>query len=132
AAPSVAVETLAHFLAGLEERHALAVDRDMGAGARIAAGARRTMLDREGTKAAQLHPVAARERVHDFAEDRVDDVLDVALGEVWVLPGDALNEFGLDHCQCRPESTNGLLAPGLSVAKPAECSITGGRVPKGQ
>src|SRR5215470_14404911 len=38
-APSRPVETLAHFLAGLEERHALLIDRYVGAGARIAAGA---------------------------------------------------------------------------------------------
>src|SRR5437763_5114857 len=35
-----AVQTLAHFLAGLEERHRFLLNRDMGAGARIAAHAR--------------------------------------------------------------------------------------------
>ena len=37
-------------------------DRDMVAGARIAAGAGRALLDREGAEAAQFHPVAARQR----------------------------------------------------------------------
>src|SRR5262245_63476523 len=56
----LAVQPLAHFFAGLEERYALLVDRHMRAGARIAPGTRRTVLDREGAKAAQLDPVAAR------------------------------------------------------------------------
>ena len=57
----------------------LLVDGDMSAGTRVAAGARRTILDREGAEAAQLDPIAARERIDDLAEDRVDDILDVAL-----------------------------------------------------
>src|SRR5215471_9812900 len=74
----------------------------MRAGARIAAGAGRSVLDREGAETAQLDPVAARERVDDLAEDRVDDVLDIALIKMRILRGDALNQFGLDHRHCRP------------------------------
>ena len=69
----------------------------MRAGARIAAGARRAMLDRKGAETAQLDPVAARQRGGDLIEDRVHDLLDVPLIEVRVLLGDALNEFGFDH-----------------------------------
>src|SRR4051794_13143900 len=98
----VAVEPLAHLLAGLEERHALLVDRDMRAGARVAAGACRSALYRKGAKAAQLHPIALRQRADDFVEDRVDDVLDVALVEVRVLRRDALYQFGLDHRSAAP------------------------------
>jgi hypothetical protein len=61
------VQSLAHFLAGLEERHRLLVHRHMRAGARIASGARRAVLDRERAEAAQLDPVAARERRRDLA-----------------------------------------------------------------
>src|SRR5882672_1070442 len=67
------IQPLAHFLAGLEERHRLLVDRHMRAGARIAAGAGRAMLDREGPEAAQLDAVATRERGRDLAEHRIDD-----------------------------------------------------------
>ena len=102
----IAVQPLAHFLAGLEERHALLVDRDMGAGPRVAARPRWTMLDREGAKTTQFDPVAARERSHDLVEDRVHDVLDVPLVEVRVVLGNALNEFGFDH-QGRPGSVDG-------------------------
>ena len=65
----------------------------MRAGARIAAGARRTVLDREGAEAAQLDTVAARQRGGDLVEDGVDDVLDVALIEMRVLRRDLLDEF---------------------------------------
>src|SRR4029453_17914200 len=63
-----AVQTLAHFLAGLEKRHRFLLNRDMGAGARIAPHAGGTILDREGAEAAQLDPVAARHGGHDLTE----------------------------------------------------------------
>src|SRR5262245_55134704 len=96
-----AVEAFAHFLAGLEERHRLLLHRDVGAGARIAPGPGRTILDGERSEAAQLDAVAARHRGDDLAKNGIDDVLDVALVEMRVLRGDALHELGFDH-RCRP------------------------------
>src|SRR5262245_18190983 len=96
-----AVEPLAHFLAGLEERHRLLLTRGVGAGARIASAPGRTILDGESSEAAQLDAVAPRHRGDDLAENGVDDVLDVALVEMRVLRGDALHELGFDH-RCRP------------------------------
>src|SRR4029077_1808434 len=87
-----AVETLTHFLAGLEERHMLLVDRDMSAGTRGAPGARRTLLDRKRAEAAHRHAVTACQCGDDFAQDGVDDVLDVALIKMRVLRSDTLNE----------------------------------------
>ena len=69
----------------------------MSAGARIAAGAGRAVLDRKSTKAAQLDTIPARHGGDDLAEDRVDDILHVALIEMRVRGGDALHELGLDH-----------------------------------
>ena len=65
----------------------------MGAGARVAAGTGRPVLDRKGAKAAQLDAVALCHGGGDLAEDGVDDVLDVALIEMWILGGDALDKF---------------------------------------
>ena len=124
-----AIEPLAHFLAGLEERHALLVDGDMGAGARIAAGARRALLHREGAEAAQFDPIAARHGGDDLAEDGVDDVLDVALIKMRVLRGNALNEFGLDHgppANAAPETQDD------GPKQKRRRSVRAGRVPKGQ
>ena len=69
----------------------------MRAGARIAAGAGRTMLHRKCAETAQLDPVAARQRRDDLIEDRVHNVLDIPLIEMRVVLGDALNQFGFDH-----------------------------------
>src|SRR5262249_21132197 len=98
----IAVEPLAHFLAGLEERDALLIDRHMGAGARIAPGACGAMLDRECTKTAQLHAVAARQGSDDLIENRVHDILDVPLVEVRVVLGNTLNKLGFDHRESGP------------------------------
>jgi hypothetical protein len=65
----------------------------MGAGARITPGACGAVLDGERAKAAQFHTVAAGKRGNNFIEDRVDDVLDVALIEVRVLRGNMLDKL---------------------------------------
>src|SRR5438477_2186709 len=100
--PVLAVQAFAHFLAGLEERHALLVDRHMGTGAWIAPRTGRTVLDRERAKTAQLDAVAAGQRSDDLIENRVHDILDIPLIEVRVVLGNALNEFGFDHRECYP------------------------------
>ena len=100
----VAVQPLAHFLARLEERDALLIDGHMGAGARIATGTRGTVLHGEGTKAAQLDPIAARERGYDLLENRIHNVLDIPLVKMRVVLGDTLNKFGFDHREIGPGS----------------------------
>ena len=92
-----AVQALAHVLAGLEEGHVFLRDDHLLAGARIAAGARRPVLHREGAEAAQLHPVAARQRRHDLLQDGVHDVLHIALEKVRIARGNALDELRFDH-----------------------------------
>src|SRR5689334_10931212 len=72
---SCLVQPLAHHLAGLEERYGLQRDRDMRPGARIASGAGRPVLDREGYEAAQFHPITSRHRSDNLVQDCVDDVL---------------------------------------------------------
>ena len=100
----IAVEPLAHFLAGLEERNALLIDGDMSAGARIAAGARGAMLDREGTETTQFDAVTARECCYDLLENRIHNVLDIPLVQMRVVLGDTLNKFGFDHREIGPGS----------------------------
>lgn len=100
----VAVQPLTHFLAGLEERNALLVDGDMGASAGITPGACRAMLDREGTEAAQLDAITAREGRYDLFENRIHNVLDIPLVQMRVVLGDTLNKFGFDHREIGPGS----------------------------
>src|SRR3954453_292440 len=73
-----AVQAFAHFLAGLEERHAFLVDRNARAGARVAAFACGPVLHREGAEATQLDAIAAGQGRCDLAENGIDDVLDVS------------------------------------------------------
>src|SRR5258708_20142945 len=58
--PVVAVQALAHFLARLEKRDALLIDRHMRAGARIAAVPGGAMLHRQRTESPRPNPVAPR------------------------------------------------------------------------
>src|SRR5262245_44046180 len=73
------VQPLAHFLAGLEERNALLINRDMFAGTWVAARSRGTVFHGKRAKSAQFHPVAARKRGYDLIQDRVDNILNVSL-----------------------------------------------------
>src|SRR4051812_5031813 len=100
----VAVQPLAHFFARLEERNALLVDGNMRAGARIAPRTCRAMLDGEGTEAAQLDAITARESRYDLFENRIHNVLDIPLVQMRVVLGDTLNKFGFDHREIGPGS----------------------------
>src|SRR5260370_23512621 len=91
--PCRLVQPVAQLLAGLEKRDVLFRDLDAVAGARVAADAGIAALDREGAKAAQLNPVAARQRRGDLVEDRGDDNLDIALIEMRVGFGKPLHEL---------------------------------------
>jgi hypothetical protein len=51
------------------------------------------VLHREGAKAAQFDTVAFGHGARDLTQDRVDDVLDVALIKMGVLGGNTLDEF---------------------------------------
>ena len=99
-----AVQPLSHFLAGLEERNALLIDRNMSAGAWVAPCAGWAMLDREGTEATQLDAITAREGRYDLFENRIHNVLDIPLVQMRVVLGDTLNKFGFDHREIGPGS----------------------------
>jgi hypothetical protein len=92
-----AIETLAHFLTSLKERRQFLGDRNLVAGARIAASAGLPLFGRERAKAAQLDALAARERICDLAENCVNDILNVALIKMRIAGRHALDEFRLDH-----------------------------------
>src|SRR5258706_333362 len=96
------VQAFPELLAGLEERHELLLDWNRCPGARVAPLPRRSILDRERPEAAQLDPVAARQRAHDLIEDDIDDALDVAVIKIGVCSRNTLYEFGLDHDNLPP------------------------------
>ena len=73
------VETLAQFLAGLEEGNVLGGHVDRRAGARIAADASRPLFHGKRTKTAEFDPVAAGQSRCDLVENRRYDTLDITL-----------------------------------------------------
>ena len=76
------IESGAHRVARLKERHRLRLHRHLPSGARIATGAGAALLYREGAEPAQLHPLAACERGGDLGEDRRHEQLDIRLPEM--------------------------------------------------
>ena len=108
-----------HLLAGPEEGDALQLHRNLRAGARIAPGAGRAILGRKDPKPAQFNPISPCQRGRNRVQNAVDDVFDVALVEVRILRGDALDQFGFDQL---PHS-----ALGWTTAR--RRSAAGGRMP---
>jgi hypothetical protein len=91
------VQPLAHFLARLEIGHALGVDVDRFAGARVAPDAGIALARRESAEAAQLDPAALGQLVGDRIEDRADHIFDLTLGEVGKVAAQFLHQLGTDH-----------------------------------
>jgi hypothetical protein len=87
------IQSLAHFLAGLEERHRFLVDRNVSSGPGISTGARRPVLHRKGAEAPQLDAVALGHGAGNLAKNRVDDIFDVALVEMRILGGNSLDKL---------------------------------------
>jgi hypothetical protein len=94
---SASVEQFAHFLARLKGGHVLFRHQDAVARTRVAPRARPSLLGRENSKPAELHPIETRESLGNFAEYRVNDILDVALIQMRIARGDPLHQFGLDQ-----------------------------------
>ncbi len=70
---------------------------DAVARTRVASGARPAPLGQENSETAELHPIETRERVANFAEYRVNDILDVALMQMRIARGESLHQFGLNQ-----------------------------------
>jgi len=93
----VPIEPVVQLPAGPKERMALFFYRDAVAGSRIAPDVGGAPFDRERAEAAQLDPVATRQRGCDLVEDRGDNDLSVAVVKVRVGLRQALDEVGLRH-----------------------------------
>src|ERR1700730_14936387 len=91
------IQPITQLLAGLEERDVLLVDAHAVAGAWVAPQTRIAPLHRKGAETSELDAVTARQRGGDLVEDCRDDQLDVALVEMRVQLGQALDEFRLRH-----------------------------------
>src|SRR3984885_1204358 len=108
---SRAVETLAHFFTGFEERRQFLGHRNLVAGARIAPGAGLSLFGRERAEAAQLDALSASESIRDLAEDGVDNVLDVTLIKMRIAGRHALHELRLDHRMSPTRNASAFASP---------------------
>src|SRR6266480_4703686 len=79
--PGLAVDAQAELLPHLEERHPLGVHGDQRARLGVAPLARLALLHDEAAEAANLDPLAARERLAHAVEDRVHHHFGVAARE---------------------------------------------------
>ena len=84
-----------HFLARPESGHVLFRHRNIVAGTGVSPRPRPALLDQENSESAELHPIETRERVGNFAEYRVNDILDVALIQMRIARDGPLHQFGL-------------------------------------
>jgi hypothetical protein len=98
------VQTVAHFLAGLEARHSPPVDRYDDAGSWVAGDASRPVSYREYAEAAQLHPVTTGKCRNNLVQYSVDDPFGIArikmrthTVKVRAVCQYVLNKLGLDH-----------------------------------
>src|SRR5438552_2811035 len=91
------VQPFAQFLAGAEKWHALFLDRNRLAGARIASLTRRAHFHGERAEAAKLHAIAIRKRGGDFIQYGGNDALDVAVIKMRIALGEARHQFRFDH-----------------------------------
>ena len=94
---STSIEQFVHFLARPKSGQVLFRHEDVIAGTGVAPRPRPALLGQENSEPAELHPVETRERVGNFAEYRVNDILDVALIQMRIARGDPLHQFGLDQ-----------------------------------
>lgn len=92
------VKAVAQFFTRLEERRPFLVDPDGLAGARIASGARRAMLDGKRPEPSKFDPFPARQRIGDFLEDNGNDPLNIAMKQVRIFIRQLFNQFGFYHC----------------------------------
>jgi hypothetical protein len=86
-----------HFPPGPKEWDGLLSDRHSGAGARITAGIGSSFARRKHAEAADFDPVSAAQGRIDRAQYSLDETFYVALVEMRILRGDAVDELGFDH-----------------------------------
>jgi hypothetical protein len=86
-----------HCLARPKGEHVLFRHQDVVAGTGVAPRPRPELLGQENSEPAELDPIETRERGGNFAEYRINDILDVALIQMWIARDEPLHQFGLNQ-----------------------------------
>jgi hypothetical protein len=91
---STSIEQFVHFLARPESGQVLFRHQDVVAGTGVAPRPRPALLGQENSEPAELDPIETRERVGNFAQYRINDMLDVALIQMSIARDER-------RCTCR-------------------------------
>jgi hypothetical protein len=81
------------LLSSLKERYRLAIDTHCRTRSRIPASSGVAVFYRKRAEPAQLYTVALFQGRRDFFEYRRNDPLDIALIQMWIELGNALNQL---------------------------------------
>src|ERR1700679_370829 len=90
------VDGVTQLFGGLEERHSLGRNIDLGAGLRVASSAGVALAGAKPSEAANLNLVASLQSSDDSFEESIDDDLTIAAGEV-AQGGDFIYEVSFGH-----------------------------------
>src|SRR5690348_9415293 len=91
------IDPFAQFLAGLEMRHVLAGQRDLGSGLGIAAHARRAEMQREAAEAADFDALAAGQGQAHLFHHVLDRQFHVVERQMALARGQGFYQLGLRH-----------------------------------
>lgn len=104
------------LFAGFEADGLAGSDRDLSAGARIAADACLAWLDGEDAEPAQLDPVPCNEGLLHAFEDGIDGCFRLGAWESGAFDN-ALYQVLLDHCRQRPQMGKTVRLAGESLSR---------------
>src|ERR1700684_544951 len=90
------VDGVTQLFGGLEERHSLGRNINLGAGLGVASGAGVALAGAKTSEAANLNLVASLQSSNDGFEESIDDDLPVAAGEV-AQGGDFVDQVSFSH-----------------------------------
>jgi hypothetical protein len=94
---SKSIEPFVHSLARPKGGHVLFRHQDVVARTGVSPRVRPALLGQENSEPAELHPIETRERLGNFAEYRVNDILDVDLIQMCIARDEPLHQFGLNQ-----------------------------------
>ena len=86
-----------HLFGSLEGGNDFFCNRNRIFGARVATHPSRMLAQRECSEATQLNPVASSKPISNGVKDGIHDYFEIMSGQMWIVLGELLDQFGLDH-----------------------------------
>ena len=86
-----------HLFGSFKARNDFFCNRNRIFGARIATHPSRMLAQRECSEATQLNPVASSKPISNGVKDGIHDYFEIMSRQMWIVLGELLDQFGLDH-----------------------------------